>query len=265
MHKFYTSGWRPLSICAAAALLVACGGSGEDSSTYRAEIRRTSMGVPHIKADNWTGAGFGYGYAQAEDNLCTMADSFLTYRGERSKYFGGDAQLVASGTTGRPKNIDSDFFHRHVITSSVIDTMVAAQPENIREMVDGFVTGYNRYLKDLKAGTSKSHAACRNEVWVTNITTTDIYRRMYEANLAGGYSNFVANIANAAAPAAAVKVASQSSRTRAAAVQLAALKSTPIRSPELQVGGEEGVGSNMIGYGTAATGTSSPLLFGNPH
>ena len=265
MHKFYTSGWRPLSICAAAALLVACGGSDEDSSTYRAEIRRTSMGVPHIKADNWTGAGFGYGYAQAEDNLCTMADSFLTYRGERSKYFGGDAQLVASGTTGRPKNIDSDFFHRHVITSSVIDTMVAAQPENIREMVDGFVTGYNRYLKDLKAGTSKSHAACRNEVWVTNITTTDIYRRMYEANLAGGYSNFVANIANAAAPAAAVKVASQSSRTRAAAVQLAALKSTPIRSPELQVGGEEGVGSNMIGYGTAATGTSSPLLFGNPH
>ena len=88
---------------------------------------------------------------------------------------------------------------------------------------------------------------------------------MYEANLAGGYSNFVANIANAAAPAAAVKVASQSSRTRAAAVQLAALKSTPIRSPELQVGGEEGVGSNMIGYGTAATGTSSSLLFGNPH
>ena len=71
-----------------------------------------------------------------------------------------------------------------------------------RDIVVGFAAGYNRYLKDLKAGTSKSHAACRNEVWVTNITTTDIYRRMYEANLAGGYSNFVANIANAAAPAA---------------------------------------------------------------
>lgn len=35
--------------------------------------------------------------------------------------------------------------------------------------------------------------------------------------------------------------------------------------PELQVGGHEGVGSNMIGFGTGATGGDSPLLFGNPH
>ena len=268
MTQGFSSGWRPLSICAAATLLAACGGGGNDGdgpSTYKADIRRTSMGVPHIKADTWGGAGYGYGYAQAEDNLCTMADSFLTYRGERSKFFGGDAQLVASGTTGRPRNIDSDFFHKHVITSTVLDAMVAAQPENMREMVEGFTAGYNRYLKDLKAGSSKSHAACRNEAWVTNITATDIYRRLYEANLAGGYSNFVPNIANAIAPAAAVKVASQASRAKTAAVQLAALKSSRTQAPELQVGGEEGVGSNMIGYGTAATGTSSPLLFGNPH
>lgn len=33
------------------------------------EIRRTEMGVPHIKASNWSGVGFGYGYVQAEDNL----------------------------------------------------------------------------------------------------------------------------------------------------------------------------------------------------
>ena len=271
MKKQLTSGWRPLSLSLPIALmLAACGGGGGDVSSvdnaiYKAEIRRTSLGVPHIKSDSWKGAGYGYGYAQAEDNLCTMADSFLTYRGERSRYFGADAQLVASGTLGRPKNIDSDFFHRHVISSGVLDAMIAAQPDTIREMVDGFAAGYNRYLKDLKAGTSKSHAACRDEAWVASINVSDIYRRMYEANLAGGYSNFVANIANATAPAAAVKVASQISRKRAEAVQLAALKSTRTRAPELQVGGEEGVGSNMIGYGTASTGTSSPLLFGNPH
>ena len=111
MTQRFSGGWRPLSICAAATLLAACGGNGgggDEPSTYKADIRRTSMGVPHIKSDTWGGAGYGYGYAQAEDNLCTMADSFLTYRGERSKYFGADAQLVASGTTGRPKNIDSD-------------------------------------------------------------------------------------------------------------------------------------------------------------
>ena len=267
MTRRFPGVWRSLSICTTAALLAACGGNNdaESPSTFKADIRRTSLGVPHIKADTWGGAGYGYGYAQAEDNLCTMADSFLTYRGERSKFFGADARLVASGTTGRPKNIDSDFFHKHLITSPVLDAMVAAQSDNIRDMVDGFTAGYNRYLKDLKAGSSQSHAACRNEAWVTQITTTDIYRRMYEANLAGGYSNFVANIANANAPTATVAATSQADRAKAAAVQLAAFNPSLTQAPELQVGGEEGVGSNMIGYGTAATGTSSPLLFGNPH
>jgi acyl-homoserine-lactone acylase len=267
MTEHFSGVWRPLSIGVAVALLAACGGSndGDNASIYKADIRRTSLGVPHIKADTWGGAGYGYGYAQAEDNLCTMADSFVTYRGERSKFFGADARLVARGTTGRPINIDSDFFHKHLITSTVIDAMVAAQSNDIREMVDGFTAGYNRYLKDFKAGSSQSHAACRNEAWVTNITATDIYRRMYEANLAGGYSNFVANIANAKAPTTTLAAASQANRAQAAAVQLAALNPSLTQAPELQVGGEEGVGSNMIGYGTAATGTSSPLLFGNPH
>ena len=30
-------------------------------------------------------AAYERAYAQAQDNLCTLADSFLTYRGERSR------------------------------------------------------------------------------------------------------------------------------------------------------------------------------------
>ena len=267
---------------AAAAALTACGGGGGGGNgfvffpsspstptnppaeaTYKAEIRRTSMGVPHIKADSWPGVGYGYGYAQAEDDLCTMADSFLTYRGERSQYFGADAKLVASSTIGLPKNIDSDFFHRHVISADVLQKMIDAQPDNLKKLVVGFAAGYNRYVREVKAGGT-AHAACRNEAWVQPITADDIYRRMYAANLAGGYSNFLANIANATAPAvvAPTKVSAHRPAQKKAAVQMAALK---IDGPELQVGGHEGVGSNMIGFGTAATGDSSPLLFGNPH
>src|SRR5579862_4187655 len=40
----------------------------------RAEIRRTADGIPHILAKNWTSLGFGYGFAFAQDNLCTMAN-----------------------------------------------------------------------------------------------------------------------------------------------------------------------------------------------
>lgn len=284
MRQTSSRGAMPLSLLAlaTAAMLTACGGGGGGGGggfpffpgagnpptnppaegAYKAEIRRTAMGVPHIKADNWPGVGYGYGFAQAEDDLCTMADSFLTYRGERSQYLGGDAQLLASSTIARPKNIDSDFFHKHVISADVLQKMIAAQPDNLKQLVEGFAAGYNRYVRDVKA-SGTAHEACRSEAWVKPITAEDIYRRMYAANLAGGYSNFLPNIANAIAPAPAAptKMAARSGAKKAP-LQLASL-SVPL--PELQVGGKEGVGSNMIGFGTAATGDSSPLLFGNPH
>jgi acyl-homoserine-lactone acylase len=294
MRHTFRRGMVPLSLLAlaAAATLTACGGGGGGGNgfsflplpttpttptppvtptnpppegSYKAEIRRTTMGVPHVLADNWPGAGYGYGYAQAEDDLCTMADSFLTYRGERSQYFGADAKLLASSTIGLPKNIDSDFFHRHVISADVLKNMIDAQPDNLKQLVDGFAAGYNRYVRDVKASGS-AHAACRSEAWVQPISSDDIYRRMYAANLAGGYSNFLVQIANATAPAPVVLTklsAPQLEKQRKkAAVRLAALN---FNQPELQVGGHEGVGSNMIGFGTAATGDASPLLFGNPH
>ena len=37
-----------------------------------ADIRRTSFGVPHIRADNERGLGYGIGYAYAQDNLCCL-------------------------------------------------------------------------------------------------------------------------------------------------------------------------------------------------
>lgn len=243
---------------AAVAALAACGGNddegGSSPSTHTAEIRRTAMGVPHIKASNWTNGGFGMGFAQAQDNLCTMADSFLTYRGERSRHFGGSAQLVYNSTIGRPSNIDSDFFHRHVISDDVVKKMADAQPENLRQMVEGFVVGYNSYVARVKEGGS-AHAACRTEAWVQPITVNDLWRRMYAANLAGGYSNFVAAIANATAPVAG----------KAAAEAAPALDPRLTTPPALQVGGEAGIGSNMYGFAPAATGEGSGVMFGNPH
>ncbi len=65
----------------------------------------------------------------------------------------------------------------------------------------GFTAGYNRYVRDVKGGAS-GHAACRSEAWVATVTEQDLWRRMIAANLAGGYSNFAAAIANATPPAA---------------------------------------------------------------
>jgi acyl-homoserine-lactone acylase len=252
-------GARPLSLLALAAL-AACGGGSDSSDTdvksqYEAEIRRTTMGIPHIKAANWGGAGYGMGYAQGQDNLCTLADAFVTYRGERSKYFGGDALAVYNSTIARPRNIDSDFYHRHVLTSDALAAMSGAQNESLRQVVNGFVAGYNRAVREAKAGGT-ANAACRSEAWVQSITEQDMWRRMYSGNLAGGYSNFLAAIANATPPAA---------TTKSAPAAAPALDPASITPPEMQVGGKLGIGSNMYGFGTEATGGDSPVMFGNPH
>ena len=45
-------------------------------------IRTTSHGIPHIKAKDFYGAAYGYGYAFAQDNLCEMAETYATVSGE---------------------------------------------------------------------------------------------------------------------------------------------------------------------------------------
>jgi acyl-homoserine-lactone acylase len=297
MRHTFRRGVLPLSLLAlaAAATLTACGGGGGGGNgfsflplpttpttsttpttpvtptnpppegSYKAEIRRTTMGVPHILADNWPGAGYGYGYAQAEDDLCTMADSFLTYRGERSQYFGADAKLLASSTIGLPKNIDSDFFHRHVISADVLKNMIDAQPDNLKQLVDGFTAGYNRYVRDVKASGS---APC--SLPQRSLGAAHQQRRHLPAHVRGQPGGGLQQLPrpdrerDAPAPVVLTKVSAPQleKQRKKAAVRLAALN---FSQPELQVGGHEGVGSNMIGFGTAATGDASPLLFGNPH
>ena len=53
-----------------------------------AVIRRTTNGVPHVKADDLESAGFGIGYVQAQDAVCLIADAIVKARSERALYFG---------------------------------------------------------------------------------------------------------------------------------------------------------------------------------
>ena len=83
-----TSPFTRLSLAAVMVglSLAATARSQPDQAT--ADIRRTSFGVPHIRADNERGLGYGIGYAYAQDNLCLLANEVVTVNGERSRYFG---------------------------------------------------------------------------------------------------------------------------------------------------------------------------------
>ena len=56
-------------------------------------IRRTAHGIPHILGAGFRDLGYGYGYAFAEDNICTIAAEYVTVRAERSRFFGADEEL----------------------------------------------------------------------------------------------------------------------------------------------------------------------------
>src|SRR4051812_35482731 len=82
---------------------------------YKAEIRRTAYGIPHIEARSYTGAGFGYGYAFAQDNICPIAEDYVTVRAERSRFFGPDGEYAQRGNGFGANNLNSDFFYKQII------------------------------------------------------------------------------------------------------------------------------------------------------
>ncbi|MGW8391854.1 penicillin acylase family protein [Pseudoduganella sp. HUAS MS19] len=219
------------------------------------EIRRTTDGIPHLRAHNWRDLGTGVGYVQAQDALCTLAEAFVTYEGRRAWYFGADARPALDSTFGKPKNIDLDFFFRSFADEQVLAQYRAQQPAGLKDLIDGFAAGYNRFLADARSGRVQAEGrSCLNEAWVRSITAEDIYRRMYSAQVAAGYARFIGAIA-AAKPAAAVP-------SQAGAGDGAASLGDKLAQ---SIGDQPGIGSNMLALGRQATGEEAAVLFGNPH
>ena len=95
--KRWIARWRWVAVPAVAGAVVACSpaGSGQAATgaasggpRYVATIVRTAYGIPHITARNFGSLGYGDGYAFASDDICTMANAYITVEGERSRYFG---------------------------------------------------------------------------------------------------------------------------------------------------------------------------------
>ncbi len=170
---------------AGSVLLTGCfdGGSSSSSSSdnnevneqlfpangkLAATIRRTTGGVPHVTADNLSSAAFGHGYAQAQDNVCLLAEAIVKARSERSKYFGpGPDALFGVGL-----NIVNDFSYKaQRIYSGAEEQVDDLNPES-RAMVEGFSAGYNKYVEE--TDPADLPADCRNAEWVQTITPVDL-------------------------------------------------------------------------------------------
>ena len=220
-----------------------------------ADIRYTEYGIPHIKARDFAGLGYGYGFAAAKDNICVLADTYLTVDGKRSRYLGPDAP--ANSAFGAAKNsLTSDLYFQQVNDSGVVERALAAPDgprAEVREIIRGYVAGYNRYLRE--TGVSHiSDPACRGAAWVRPIGELEVYRHFHAVSTISGQGQVIDGIVAAAPPAGpstpAPVPADAADRVRAALA-------------ENGVGAD--MGSNAIAVGRDGTANGRGVLLGNPH
>src|SRR4051794_19871203 len=127
---------------------------------YRATIEITRHGIPHITAPDFASLGFGSGYAAAEDSICTLADTVLTGRGERSRWFGPTAryndQVTLEASNLQVDAFVTDLHQRHVVERLLRDPKAGPGAE-ARAMVRGYVAGANTWLRSHRV----TDPACR--------------------------------------------------------------------------------------------------------
>ena len=225
----------------------------------RVTIRTTEYGIPRIVADSYRGLGFGYGYALARENICSMAQIYTTVRGERSKYFGPNGSWQLTGNGIPYTNLEADFAHKRVIAERTVEKVLekgginAPRPE-VREVVRGYVKGYNRYLA-VTGVDNLPDETCKGEPWVKPITEMDTYRRFYQLGTMAGLGAAVDGTTNVSPPV--TFLAARRAAAAAASVTQEDLEKVDDMRPD--------IGSNAVGLGSEATSTGKGMLYGNPH
>ena len=209
-------------------------------AAYSAEIRWTPYGVPHVKADDYAGAGFGMGMATAQHTVCELFDRILTASATRSYYLG-------RGTNGA--NVISDLFYaRHRLRVEEWlngDAASAETPsQEARDLIRGFAAGVSRYVREVGRDNIPD-PRCRGAAWIREIDELD-------------YWVFVSTYLGAAQMAGQVAAIPPGGTD--------ACPSEPVTVPADSVAADPGEsGSNAYGLGRDATKNGHGALLGNPH
>ena len=238
-----------------------------DPDKYRATITRTEHGIPHVTADDWGSLGFGHGYATAETNLCNLADTVITGRGERSRWFGPDARYEDRVTLSAT-NLQTDTLFANLRDRKVVEKLLA-DPERgpskrAKKMVRGYVAGANEYIRDVGGAKGVTDPTCKGAGYIKpNVTAKDLWYGVYAANLLASAGVFVPQIAEAAPP---------TPGDPGLPVTASGFAQPPAVLPsedELLTGlgkdPDAPFGSNATAVGEKATTTGRGMVLGNPH
>ncbi|MCY4343933.1 MAG: penicillin acylase family protein [Gammaproteobacteria bacterium] len=231
---------RSIAIITTTLLLAACqpGQKAEKppESTYDVGIRWTSYGIPHVKATDWGSLGYGFAYATATDAICVIARDVLMVNGELSKHHGPE-----------DGHFSSDAFHKGILTQDKVTAYNQAQSARDQAFADGYVAGYNRYLRD---HANALPASCAGAPWVAEIDADDLTRLTLGVGIRYGLGRFGEEISQAAPP--------ESSADEEAGADDLASRPIAWRLPE-------GIGSNGVAIGSELSASGRGILLGNPH
>jgi acyl-homoserine-lactone acylase len=229
---------------------------GPAAGQLTAKIRYTTGGIPHILAHSWADLGFGYGYAFAKDNICTMANDYVTVRAQRSRYFGPKGSYIQRGNGTSVNNLESDFYFQQIIDSHIVQHLEQGLNPDEKQLEAGYVKGYNGYLAHVGGAKGVPDPTCRGKAWVKPITLQDSYLRFYQLMLESSSDLVISGITEAAPPTAA------QAAHPAAAASTARTASALAAAWQAQRGK---LGSNAVAIGSAGTRDHRGLLLGNPH
>jgi acyl-homoserine-lactone acylase len=230
-----------------ALILVGCATPPASVDPRAVILERTQFHVAHITAQNYEALAFGIAYAHAEDRVCTTLDSLVTVRGERSLYFGPNAEGLLGLRTMPDAQID--FFMRMHMDDAALEAANAQASDDAKAAVRGYVAGFNRYLVDV--GIDHLPAACRGAAWARPMSVADFHRLTELTMIQAGTGLLADAILGARPPAAASADATTPGLDAAWA---ALVDEDPLA-----------IGSNGWAFGSDVTSARTGLLLGNPH
>ncbi len=138
------------------------------------EVRFTPLGLAHIRAHDYHGAGFGYGWALARDNLASVVERMVTLAGERARSMPALGSYFDVFAGSDIRNVDSDAAYRYLLSDAVLARTKAGASAQVRALVSGYVRGFNHHVN----GAPLPGEACRQQAWFRAITEDDVWRRI---------------------------------------------------------------------------------------
>lgn len=159
---------------------------------HEAEIRFTTHGVAHVRAETWGGLGYGQGWGCGRDHLPTIADQIVKVRGERAMHHG----------PGRHDGLlASDLGYRVLGLRDRAAELRDAQPGWVRELVTGYTAGYNRAVAEALEDPERLLPEwCRAASWIRTIDELDLYAYLGDVALMASGRNLAQLIGRAEAP-----------------------------------------------------------------